>query len=208
LRPERLLCAVLAALLVVSGSAFASSGFQGSATHDGNVADAAPQPPLKRAWHRDLGASPGFPIVAGGRVFVIAGGTLYALDRATGRTLWRRAVAAAAYDLAYDGGLLFVVTGGQHAQALDPVTGAARWTVRITDPTMFAGQPVAAGGRLYTIDDGFGSYLSAFDGASGTRAFRVSATDASNVPAVDADRIYLGSGRVEYGQAVADGKRL
>ena len=108
-------------------------------------------------------------------MFVIAGGTLYALDRATGRTLWRRAVDAAADKLAYDGGRLYAISGRYLAHALDPATGEALWTVRVAEPTMFAADIVATGGKLYALDDGYGTYLSAFDGATGTRAFRVAA---------------------------------
>ncbi len=166
------------------------------------------RPPLKRAWHRELGATPGFPVIAGGRVFVIAGGTLSALDRATGRTLWQRAAAAASYALAYDGGRLFVVSGRYVAQAIDPATGETLWTARIADPTMFAGSIVATGGRLYALDDGFGTFLSAFDAATGARAYRVAAASTWGMPTVGDGRVYLGEGDIEYAQAAADGRRL
>ena len=141
-------------------------------------------------------------------MFVIAGGTLYALDRATGRTLWRRAVDAAADKLAYDGGRLYAISGRYLAHALDPATGEALWTVRVAEPTMFAADIVAAGGRLYALDDGYGTYLSAFDGATGTRAFRVAAGNTYDAPAIDAARAYVGDGRIEYAHGLGDGKRV
>ena len=166
----RLLVIPLGAALGAPVAALAGSrAYQGDPAHDGAVDDAALRPPLTLAWSRELDGSPGFPLLAGGRVFVIVrtddpgGGLLYALDRATGRTLWQRPVDAWQSALALDGGRLFVMTEGGFAQALDAATGAALWAGRA--PSGFGSTPVASGGRLYALA---GSALRALDEAGGS----------------------------------------
>src|SRR3954451_11631531 len=203
----RTLALGLVALLLGAAPAHAGTGFEGAPAHDGYSPETI-APPLARAWHRDLDGSPGFPISADGRVFVIASGTLYALDRATGATLWRRNVAGFASGLAYDGGRVFVITGERLAQAIDPVTGAAQWTVRLKPPTLSATQPVAGDGKLYTVLSGNGAFLHAVDQATGALAWDAPVSNLYDTPALDADRVYVSDGTLEHARSTADGAKV
>lgn len=206
MRLRRLLAIVGAALAVPAIALADGTSYQANPAHDGHVDDPALTVPLTAAWSRELEGPPSFPLVAGGRVFVIARGTLYALDRATGRTLWRRAVAAPSSNLAYEGGRLFVATTLGLTQAIDAASGASLWAIR-TGTSIFNTMPVAAGGRVFVINGGSGTYAQALDAAAGTRLWRVGVGSASYPPAVVADRLYLSDGRQEFSHGTADGVR-
>src|SRR6516162_5705125 len=69
-------------------------------------------------------------VVADGRVFVgTLNGTLWALDRRTGRALWRhQAGAPIAHSPAWSGGRVFCGDAGGTLRALDAATGRPAWT--------------------------------------------------------------------------------
>ncbi|MDA0167455.1 PQQ-binding-like beta-propeller repeat protein [Solirubrobacter taibaiensis] len=206
---KTLIAALFLFLGVLVAGAHASgetTSIQANAAHDGYVDDPTLRPPLTRAWTREFDGPTGFPLVAGGRVFVIAGGadttgTLYALDRATGRTLWRRAVAAHGSHLTYDGGRVYVVSYYGVAQALDAATGEALWAFRTND-SIFNLVPVATGGRVYVNADG---YLDARDGAAGTQIWSA-LLRARNVPTIGGGFAVLGDGIEEYGFGLDNGR--
>ena len=116
MRPERFLILVCVAVLAVCGSAFAS-GFQGSAAHDGFVADSGLRPPLQRAWHRELGASAGFPVIAGGRVFVASRSdqSVIAFNPRTLKPVRRIPVGVNPYALTAAGGSIWVTAVGDNS---------------------------------------------------------------------------------------------
>jgi outer membrane protein assembly factor BamB len=202
-RPAWSLVLSLGALLATPAAALAgSTSFQGDPAHDGSVADSALRPPLTKAWTRELDGSPGFPLAADGRVFAIAAQTLYAFDRATGATLWRRPVPADEDQLAYDGGRLFV-TSGELAQAIDPATGDALWRVRAT-ANGFASVPIATAGRVYTMA---GSALRAMSGADGATLWQVSADYAQGLPAAAGDRVVTSSAKLAIGFDLAGARK-
>ncbi len=127
LRPHRAARLASLAVVLVAAALPATAGAQDSESvafqvnpgHTGFASGGSlDRPPLDVAWTRTLGASPpysyssvstSYPLVAGGRVFVIAydpqhaGGTLYALDAATGTTSWTRGVDGSG-TIAYDAG--------------------------------------------------------------------------------------------------------
>jgi len=124
----------------------ASVSFQGDATHSGYLAGASVTPSLQQAWSRTLGAGVSYPLVADGRVFVYVAsdqnpGATYALDAATGATLWSRQGGGS---MAFDSGRLFVYDN-QVVRALDPASGATLWVAQ--DPRGIS--LVASGGVLY-----------------------------------------------------------
>src|SRR4051812_40399359 len=193
-RPAWSLVLSLGALLAMPVAALAgSTSYQGDPAHDGAVADAALRPPLTEAWTRDLDGTPGFPLAVDGRVFVIGSETLYALDRATGATLWRRHMGAGEDQLAYDGGHLYVING-EVAQAIDPATGDSLWRVRaFRREDFFASVPVAAGGRLYAAAEYDMRALSGADGSTLWRTEAERSISFSGFPAVAGDRVLASS---------------
>lgn len=86
-------------------------------------------------WRRPLGKFVGSPSVADGTVYVVdEGGTVYALDAASGETAWSRTLAAVEKvycGLAVDDGDLVVPAGtGAESHVLDAATGEPRWSAR------------------------------------------------------------------------------
>ena len=189
---------LLLTLIAPSGAGAIDAGqLQLNAAHDGFTVD-GPQAPLTQAWQVDVGDHPSYPIIAGGRVFVstwgddLGGPRVYALDRATGRVLWRRTIGGTGgvAGLSYDGGRLFVAATGR-ALAIDPATGVELWSQALPEFVSVSGAPVAFDGLVHIPMQ-----------SSGTRIVTLSQVDGSIVwqgdtgydqvysPAVDADGVY------------------
>lgn len=177
----------LAAVSVAPAAAVASSdesvAYQVTPGHTGFASGGSlDRPPLDVRWTRTLGvdapyanppATTSYPLVAGGRVFVIAydaahaGGILFALDGQTGTTLWSRDVDGSG-QIAYDGGRIFVSERAGTVVAVAADTGATEWARALPQPFQLQ-SPVAAGGIVYvdTAWDGGGLYaLNASDGST------------------------------------------
>ena len=79
-----------------------------NAAHSGSLDAPSPAPPLRQRWTRELDSPEtlypelSYPLIADGRVFIVAARTLYALSAQTGATLWSvpLTVASLAYDQA------------------------------------------------------------------------------------------------------------
>ncbi|GAA3339178.1 hypothetical protein GCM10020358_22000 [Amorphoplanes nipponensis] len=100
------------------------------------------------------------------------------LDAATGAVVWSAARKGSAL-IAADGRRVYRAMGPA-VEALDARTGARRWTASLPG---HAGQPVRAGGLLYTTVDG-GRPLGILNAATGTRASagtRIGAVPGGNV---------------------------
>jgi outer membrane protein assembly factor BamB len=95
------------------------------ATHD-NVQDEELGLPLAERWRVDLEGTPaGYPVIAEGKVFLVEGGRLRAMDAATGRTIWGP-LAINAATVSYGDGRVFV-TSRLRVVALDAESGAVLW---------------------------------------------------------------------------------
>src|SRR5687767_12592635 len=132
---------VVALLLVSSVAAFGSQAvaYQIDPAHTGSQSDGL-TPPLVQRWSRDLGNSfstISYPLIVEGKVFVLVdngnnyGFRLYALDQATGATVW----GPVGFDfsnysfggLAYDGGRIFVLDYDGFLDAFDASSGVLLW---------------------------------------------------------------------------------
>src|SRR5262249_20279773 len=93
-----------------------STAYQSDPAHDGHIADAGLSAPLSQAWSVTLPGAVSYPLIVNGMVFVTAADQkLYALNQATGSTVWSHSVGGtyAWSGLAYDRGQVFVLnTGG------------------------------------------------------------------------------------------------
>jgi outer membrane protein assembly factor BamB len=117
---------------------------------------------LKQRWAHAFGATTpiSYPLVASGRVFVTTGGTsasLYALDEASGETLWGPIElggflpwAHAAYAM----GRVFTVNYGGIVQAFDAASGAQLWAEQMPGPPAFLAPPTVYGRRVFVVGDG------------------------------------------------------
>ncbi len=197
-RPAAVL--VLLALLALPARALAAdapANVQGDAAHTGAVSgDLAP--PLGKRWVReDLGDTFGTPVIAEGKVFVVAQSSrqtdawpassrLYALDGATGATVWSQP--ALTRGIAYGDGNVYAVTGETTFQAFDAATGAMRWTRRFEQDQGLEGYPTADGGEVYIHGDELYA-LNASDGSDRLRG----ATTGFGV-ALTPDRVFAAYG--------------
>src|SRR5437762_9887159 len=110
--------------LIGAGGASADAGalavaYQINVAHNGVQTDSALTPPFSLRWRVTLPAQVSYPLIAEGRVFVTAASSadnatrtpvLYALDQASGRTLWSQTLPLEwqRANAAYDAGRIFV----------------------------------------------------------------------------------------------------
>jgi outer membrane protein assembly factor BamB len=151
--------------------------YQIGVSHDGFSGDTTVVPPLAQRWSRDLGGSVSYPLIAGGRVFVTAavtasgfsGTTLFALDQATGATLWSVELLHSTRwsNAAYDAGRVFVVDFDGLMQAFDAATGTRLWSTDLPGQYAFSSPPTAQGGIVYTGGAGTGGTVYAVSQSDG-----------------------------------------
>jgi outer membrane protein assembly factor BamB len=137
-----------------------SVSHQVNPVHSGGQPSDALTPPLTQKWSIELGGSVSYPLIAGGRVFVVvqpagnAGPRLYALDRATGRPIWGPIPLSDVRGhaiLAYDNGRVYVLApapsqvpaSGSFLHAFDAANGTEMWS------RGGPGNPVATQGQLF-----------------------------------------------------------
>jgi outer membrane protein assembly factor BamB len=164
---------------------------------------------LNIAWRRaspslaDDGLGPvSYPLIADGRVFVTVadipnfayGTTLYALDQATGATLWSQTISGTYYwsNAAYDAGRVFVVNFDGLLRAFDAASGALDWAVQLPGQYAFSSPPTADGGVVYTGGAGSGGTLYAVSESDGAVLWTqpVSNGDKSS-PALSATDVFV-----------------
>ena len=149
-----------------------------------------------------LGAYFGDPAVAGGRVFVSAGGRLRARSAATGALLWSRPGASGGTAPAVTGGVVYstgVENGVWRLFARSVDSGALRWQRALSGSAGLA----VAGGRVLAATS---AELRAFDAVTGTPRWRV-AVAASGFPAVANGLVYLGLQQGIGAWRLSDGAR-
>lgn len=189
------LAAVLAAPAAASATYDESTAVQITPGHTGFAAGGSlDRPPLQTRWTRSLGTSTSFPLVAAGRVFVVAydpkhsGGMLHALDAVTGATLWMRAVPGGG-QITYDAGRVFVAERAGTVVAVDAATGATRWTRNLPEPFQLQ-IPVAADGTVYVDSAWSGGALYALDASDGSTRWLGQFYNGGG-PAVDGSFVYV-----------------
>jgi outer membrane protein assembly factor BamB len=145
--------------------------------HAGVQTDAALTPPFAQRWSVNLGNAVSYPLIAAGKVFVttaqgppgVYGTYLYALDQATGATLWQKTISGT-YSFsaaAYDNGQVFVVNADGLLQAFNAGSGAPAWAVQLPGQSSFSSAPTAANGVVYLGGAGSGGTLYAVDEVTG-----------------------------------------
>jgi len=177
----------------------ASVTHQINPTHSGWQPNDPLTPPLTKKWSIDLGGPVSYPLIAAGRVFVTAqpagnvGPQLYALERATGRTVWGPIALADVRGrtlLAYDNGRLFV-SGPGGLRAFDAANGTEMWS------RGGGGFPVASHGRLFDAN-------ARIDEETGHLIWHEVTADAGELPSVTDNGIYV-TGGCEYADDLSPG---
>ena len=126
-----------------------ATAYQLDATHDGYMANAGLAAPLTQAWSIALpGAS--YPLIADGMVFVTSANnhTLYALNQATGATIWSHPIGGTG-GLAYDRGRVFAVNNSGLLTAFDAAIGSIAWSEKLPGQWSFTSPPTAVNGIVY-----------------------------------------------------------
>ncbi len=167
--------------------------YQMNPAHTGAVSFNNIALPLGSAWSVDLGGSPSYALIVGGKVFVTASinsnSQMWALNAATGATIWGPIALSGVVNAAYDAGRLFVVSGSTTSQvvaALDPSTGNSLWSATVPGG-WFPEPPVAADGVVYTTN---GGAVAAFDESNGAMLWSGAIGGTSGIVALTADGVY------------------
>ncbi len=172
-----------------------ATAFQLDPAHDGSIADAGLAAPLTQAWSVTLPATVWSPLIVDGMVFVTGDdGTVYALNQATGATIWSQPVGSAGslQALTYDEGQVFVVDQGGTLTAFDAATGAVTWSEPLGQ-YLFRQGPTAMNGIVYVGGSGGGGTVYAVRESDGTILWSQSVEygDHSS-PAVTTKGVYVG----------------
>ncbi len=207
-----MLVACLSGSVLRSNEAGASTGttdqavaYQIDAAHSGGLAGDALTPPLARQWSRtDLGGTVSYPLIAGGKVFITVQGPygatssppkwVYALDEATGATIWSQALAGTYgfVGAAYDNGTVYVLTYDGLLQAFDAATGTVGWSVHLSGQYAFTSPPTAANGVVYIVGAGTGGTLYTLNESSGGVIWTQSLDTGSHTsPALSASSVFV-----------------
>ena len=168
--------------------------------HDSSIPNAGLTGQLTQAWSHTL---PGkfqqgttlvsSSLIADGTVFVEAGNSIYALNQATGATVWSHPMGGAGA-MAYDHGRLFSCAGGTYSgwlTAFDAATGSIDWTVQPPGYTG-CGTPVAANGIVYLLAGNPGVAAYAIRETDGTALWSQTLLgDGAGPPAVTQQGVYF-----------------
>ncbi|HKY41846.1 MAG TPA: PQQ-binding-like beta-propeller repeat protein [Pyrinomonadaceae bacterium] len=139
-----------------------SVAYQINPAHTGSQFDTV-SPPLVQRWSRDLGSPVSYPLIAGGKIFVVAGTTVYALDSESGATVWGPIEIGLSRGLAYDSGRVFAVNHDGLLRGLDAMTGTQVWSRQLSGQA-FTSPPTAMAGTVYVSGLGTFYAVSAQDG--------------------------------------------
>ena len=169
-----------------------------NAAHDGRNCSTVPVNPAQ-LWSVTLNGAASYPVIAGGRVFVTTsvpggsyGGSLYALDAQTGKTLWGPVALSGTYfyfPLAYGGGRVFVNDFDGTLRAFNAATGAQEWS---TTTNYFSGEPVVSQSEVWVQGSGSVYGLSAKTGAIEVQTGYLDGDGAA--PAVNKSGVYVSTG--------------
>jgi outer membrane protein assembly factor BamB len=192
--------------------------YQLDPAHDGYQTNDPITAPLTQVWSESFGGAVSYPLIANGVVYVTVdstsgyGTTLYAIQQATGATLWSHALGGtySFSGIAYDAGRVFAVDYNGLLTAFDATTGATDWSRTLTGQYAFTSPPTASGGYVYVGGAGSGGTLYAVAEASGALAWTTPVENGDDSsPAVDASGVYVGYAcNQDYGFEPIDGSPL
>jgi outer membrane protein assembly factor BamB len=161
--------------------------------HSGTTLSSAPNDNNTVVWSW-AGYYPPAPAVVYGRVIVISGSYMYALDETTGVQLWGPIYFTGTFygTPAVVGDRMYIGTSSGYMYCINATTGAKIWEYQIQTPGQIQTIPAVANGKVY-----FGTtnnYLYALDAITGLYAWRFTAGNAIyySSPAVDGTWIYFG----------------
>lgn len=205
--------ALVALLLVSSVAALGSQAvaYQIDPAHTGSQSDGL-APPLVQRWSRTFGNSfttISYPLIVEGKVFVLVdngndyGTNLYALDAATGATVWGpfqdKFANYTFAGLTYDAGRVFVLNFDGVLRAFDASSGAMVWQTYLGGDypdgrTLweFTSPPTAVADTVYFSGSGFGAEMLAVSQQDGTLKWHKAINGGQHSsPAVSSSSVYV-----------------
>lgn len=160
--------------------------YQIDPAHTGSQFDTI-TPPLTQRWSRNLGSPTSYPLIAGGKVFVIAGTVLYALNGTNGATVWGPIELGTYPNIAYDSGRVVSINRDGFLRGFDAASGNQLWSIRLSGA--FTSPPSPLGGTFYV--NGFDT-LYAVNGQDGTIKWSTKFVGAEHSsPAVTSNALYV-----------------
>ena len=178
----------------------AATTYQINSVHDGLATDAMSSP-LYKTWSRNLGATVGYPLVVGGRVFVVTenpsgnyGTELWALNAEDGSTEWGPLSVNGTYfiaGIAADGANVYIVNFDGLLTAINQVTGARVWSAQMPVQWSFTSPPTVHNGVVYLGGTGNGGTLFAVSAATGGILWTAGVSGDGGSPAVTDDGVYV-----------------
>ena len=199
-------CLLVFVTLLLSTSAQAqvnqdqARNYQINEAHTGSVYTDGLTPPLKQKWSVNFGQNISYPIIAGGKVFVTVryasayGTQLYALNAATGATVWTLPLGGSGFwsALCYENGRVFALNGDGLLRAFDAANGNIVWSRQLPGQYSFSSAPTVFQGVIYTGGSGSGGTAYAVSADTGNVLWTVPVTGGSeSSPAVTGDGVYL-----------------
>jgi len=202
-----LLLGMIGLLTTTQLAAQTALGFQITTDHAGFIQMRGFKPPLTVRWSVEFPDIVSYPIVTGGKVFVVDGGngseasTLYALDASTGATLWTQPVPAGYgtwIGFAFEHGGLFGATthtpqfssGAMFAFSTND--GHQVWNTQLPGQYSFSSATTARNGMAYTGGAGGGGTVYALQESTGQLVWTGSVENGdSSAPAVTDDGVYV-----------------
>jgi outer membrane protein assembly factor BamB len=147
----------------------------------------------------DLAQPLSYPIIADGRIFIVAGNTLYALDERTKNILWSQVTQAAfgwVPGAAYEHGKVFVVAAsfgvGAAIFAFNERTGHQIWAQSLPGSSSLTSPPTALNGIVYTGGSSSTGTLYAIRASDGRMLWTQLVYDGfESSPVVTADGVYV-----------------
>jgi outer membrane protein assembly factor BamB len=162
--------------------------YQIDPAHTGSQFDPTVSTPLTQRWSRNLGSAVSYPLIAGNKVFVLAGVMLHALNAQNGATLWGPIEVGVSRGLAYESNRVFAINFNGLLRAYDASTGTQLWTRQLSGQA-FTSPPTAMGGTVYV---GGVSTLYAVNASDGTVKWSVpNAGGDQSAPAVTTNALYV-----------------
>jgi outer membrane protein assembly factor BamB len=192
--------------------------YQLDPAHSGSIdLGAAIAFPADPAWVVTLSDDASYPLIAGGKVFVLtsrteAGGNgtqLHALDLATGASVWGPVSIPGGFNWAghaYDRGAVFVVDSSGELRAFDAATGALRWLVDLPYQYSFSSSPTATDGTVYVAGAGSGGTIYAVAESDG--ALRWTSWVGAATAAVAPDGVFVAELCLAYKLDLLTGSRI
>jgi outer membrane protein assembly factor BamB len=198
--PAASLGATHSATFIVRPRSANATALQINSAHSGRVSFESVMLPASRMWQQSMPGAPSYPLIAEGKVFVVAhtatGSRLVALDRETGAIAWGPVPVRGEVVAAYDAGAVFTL-GGESAssshslQSFDASSGVQNWEFSRAG-LLFRGTPTADHGLVYVLGDiGPVSSLYAINQSSGELAWaRPLTTNGALAVAVGPEGVY------------------